>query len=195
MVRGLFSPIHISGNNYLYKELNKSKELDLSQTVDCYSPEQRNILLFLKTADYITMFTKACHWILLWDIWGQYKLSHSVLHNRLILFHSVTISALDTASSHNIWIKQSLRVRSFACSQAGDWEDWPDWVWRFWVCEPTAHVTWRLCVTSRLGPPFWWHASDVRPWDEGRWQWQRTRHPASDVLPSVTLGHSNVIYI
>ena len=78
---------------------------------------------------------------------------------------------------------------SSACSQAGDWENRPDWVRRFRVCQPSAHVTGRLCVTSRFGPPSWWRVSDVRSRDEGRRRWQRTRHSASYVLPSVTLGH------
>ena len=94
-------------------------------------------------------------------------------------------------------LTQLLRVRVCnACSQAGDWEDRPDRVWRFRVCQPSAHDTGRLCVTSRFGPPSWWRVGDVRSRDEGRWQWQRTRHPASYVLPSVTLGHSTrYIYI
>lgn len=78
---------------------------------------------------------------------------------------------------------------SSACSQAGDWENRPDRVRRFRVRQPSAHVTGRLCVTSRFGPPSWWRVSDVRSRDEGRRRWQRTRHSASYVLPSVTLGH------
>ena len=114
-------------------------------------------------------------------------------------------------------LTQLLRVRVCnACSQAGDWEDRPDRVWRGSrgapestisgplrpssrdgnSRQPSAHVTGRLCVTSRFGPPSWWRVGDVRSRDEGRWQWQRTRHPASYVLPSVTLGHSTrYIYI
>jgi hypothetical protein len=92
---------------------------------------------------------------------------------------------------HDLWMSQLVSASILlTCSQAGDWENWSDWVWRLRVREPAAHVTGRLCVTSGLGPPSWWRASDVRSRDEGRWQWQRTRHPASDVLPSVTLGHS-----
>jgi len=95
---------------------------------------------------------------------------------------------------YNLWINYELThllkvFVSSACSQAGDWENRPDWVRRLRVCQPSAHVTGRLCVTSRLGPPSWWRVSDVRSRDEGRRRWQRTRHSASYVLPSATLGH------